>query len=384
MLTSANRDDVPAFDDVAIDPNGTLTIRNGRRGERGPVAAGRALHALLATADVPVALRLFVTQANGSETHASLAAFAKGLAYFGKSDRAELIRAIYARYKPTTATAPVPANAAMSPPASRTPPASRPAQRLISRGTFRRGLVAAAVIVFLASGAVVGWLLITPGARPKSDATQGEKPASKATAPSAKHAADSRPPSVTATKAHTPERPVSEARTVQPSAPARSHATLSKPESTPVPAPAAVLRSDADQAPLSPRTELARALSRIGEPARAAGPPLTNAAIREHAVAGTSAAIYSNDDVDVQPPVMLYPQLPPVLMVGSPSEGLVNRMELVVAPDGCVERVSLVGGPRRMADKMHQSGAEMWKFKPAVKDGVPVRYRTLVSWTVFP
>jgi hypothetical protein len=229
----------------------------------------------------------------------------------------------------------------------------------------------------------VVWLLITPGARPKSDATQGES-ASKATAPSAKHAADSRAPSVTATKVHTPERLVSEARTVQPSGPARSRATLSKPESTPVPAPAAVLRSYADQALLSPRTELARAPSPIGEPAREAGPPLTNAAIREHAVAGTSAAIYSTDDADVQPPVMLSPQLPPLFIVGSPSEGLVNRMELVVAPDGSVERVRLVSTPRRMADMMLLSGAKLWKFTPAVKDGVPVRYRALVTWTVFP
>ena len=81
---------------------------------------------------------------------------------------------------------------------------------------------------------------------------------------------------------------------------------------------------------------------------------------------------------------MLYPQLPPLLMVGSASEGLVNRMELVVASDGSVERVRLVSAPKRMADMMLLSGAKLWKFTPAVKDGVPVRYRTMVSWTVFP
>jgi outer membrane biosynthesis protein TonB len=71
-------------------------------------------------------------------------------------------------------------------------------------------------------------------------------------------------------------------------------------------------------------------------------------------------------------------------MVGSASEGLVNRMELVVASDGSVERVRLVSAPKRMADMMLLSGAKLWKFTPAVKDGVPVRYRTMVSWTVFP
>src|SRR4030095_11080801 len=54
---------VPIFDDVLIDGQGAVDVHNSRRGERGPVAPGRALHELLATADVPVPLRLFVTQA---------------------------------------------------------------------------------------------------------------------------------------------------------------------------------------------------------------------------------------------------------------------------------------------------------------------------------
>jgi hypothetical protein len=37
-----------------------------------------------------------------------------------------------------------------------------------------------------------------------------------------------------------------------------------------------------------------------------------------------------------------------------------------------------------MADMMLLSGAKLWRFSPAVKDGKPVRYRTTLSWTVFP
>lgn len=385
VMTSSNRDDIPPFDDVAIDPNGTLTIQGSRRGERGPVAAGRALHALLATADVPVALRLFVTQANAPETHASLAAFAKGLAYFGKSDRAELIRAIHARYKPTAAITQAPANPATSPQASRTPPASRPAQRLSSRVTFQRGLVAAALIVFLAAGGAVAWLLITRGPRPASGAAPSPKSASTApAAPSAKPAADSSAPRVTATKAHTADRPAKETPAVQPSVPPRPPATLPRPESIRLPAPADVRRSDGGPALLSPRTGPARPALSGGESTRETAAALTNAATGDHGVAGISAAIYSNHDADVQPPVMLSPQLPPPLMIGGPSDGRVNRMELVVAADGSVERVRLIGAPSRMADMMLLSGAKLWKFTPAVKDGVQVRYRTMVTWTVFP
>jgi hypothetical protein len=71
---------IPAFEDVIIDDQGGVRINAARRGERGPVAAGRALHTLLATADVPLPLRLFVTQANAPETHKSLKAFIDALA----------------------------------------------------------------------------------------------------------------------------------------------------------------------------------------------------------------------------------------------------------------------------------------------------------------
>src|SRR5688572_33098024 len=80
---------IPGFEDIVIDREGAVTIHGGRRGERGPVAAGRALHALLTTADIPVPLRLFVSQANAPETHESLQSFSQGLAYFGRPGRDE-------------------------------------------------------------------------------------------------------------------------------------------------------------------------------------------------------------------------------------------------------------------------------------------------------
>jgi outer membrane biosynthesis protein TonB len=87
----------------------------------------------------------------------------------------------------------------------------------------------------------------------------------------------------------------------------------------------------------------------------------------------------------VQPPVMVYPALPPPVFIAKDVEAVVvNRMELVIAADGSVERVRLVNGPTRMPDMMLLSGAKAWKFTPAFKNGVPVRYRTTVSWTGFP
>jgi outer membrane biosynthesis protein TonB len=119
-------------------------------------------------------------------------------------------------------------------------------------------------------------------------------------------------------------------------------------------------------------------------PSSAVSPVDADASSRRVAAQDDPATIYSFENGEVKPPVMLYPQLPPPLLIGSPAEALVNRMELVVAADGSVERVRLVNTPRRMADMMLLSGAKLWKFAPALKDGAPVRYRTIVSWTVFP
>jgi outer membrane biosynthesis protein TonB len=87
--------------------------------------------------------------------------------------------------------------------------------------------------------------------------------------------------------------------------------------------------------------------------------------------------VYSNADVDVAPPAMVYPHLPRVDFQGPG----VNSMEVVVATDGSVQRVRLISVARRMTDMMLLSGAKSWRFEPALRDGRPVRYRMVINWT---
>jgi hypothetical protein len=94
------------------------------------------------------------------------------------------------------------------------------------------------------------------------------------------------------------------------------------------------------------------------------------------------AGMYSSADLDVEPPVLLLPQLTPPLIRPGNSAPAMNRMVVVVSPEGTVERVQLVEGPARMVDMMLLSGAKTWRFTPAFKDGEPVRYRTVISWAV--
>jgi hypothetical protein len=93
-------------------------------------------------------------------------------------------------------------------------------------------------------------------------------------------------------------------------------------------------------------------------------------------------AIYSGRDADVEPPVLLYPQIPTNLMLAG--ENRLNIMELLISETGSVDQVRLVAGPSRLPDVMLLSGAKAWRFKPASRDGETVRYRALVSWAGTP
>jgi outer membrane biosynthesis protein TonB len=95
------------------------------------------------------------------------------------------------------------------------------------------------------------------------------------------------------------------------------------------------------------------------------------------------AIVYSREDADVLPPVLADPQLAQSALPEL-DRPVVNTLELLVAEDGSVERVRMLSRPRRMADMMVLSGVKMWKFRPAFKDGRPVRYLTVLDWTVTP
>jgi hypothetical protein len=356
---------IPGFDDVLIDGEGTVALQSTRRGERGPVAAGRALHTLLATADVPVPLRLFVTQANAPETHRSLQAFAEGLAYFGRPGRNELIQAIYERYRSLPAGAP---NSPVVPPPLPERPDESPEAR---RHGPPKWLMPAAVALCIVSLVAVMWFGLGSTGTAESVVTKA-KAAIATVAPTIKSALGSG----TSATPTTAEAPLVDQKKKSSAARPRQQAP-----STP-----RVDRGNGTRSfePLVRPFSLPPAAASGASDAAASAIPLT----REYVVApheDPSATIYSPVDADVQPPVMLYPSLPPPVFFARAGEAVVyNRMELVVAPDGSVESVRLVNGPTRMPDMMLLSGAKAWRFAPATRNGEAVRYRTSISWSGFP
>ena len=92
-------------------------------------------------------------------------------------------------------------------------------------------------------------------------------------------------------------------------------------------------------------------------------------------------SVYSSSDAAVIPPVLVRPVLPKEPPRGVP-EDKIGTIDLLVDEQGDVESVRLISPGNRFQERMLVSAAKMWKFRPAFKDGHPVRYRTRVRLTV--
>jgi hypothetical protein len=158
-------------------------------------------------------------------------------------------------------------------------------------------------------------------------------------------------------KPETPSAPVAAAPPPPPPPPSKKHPKPAAPTVTP--SPVAVATSAAPVA--IPRNELP--------------PPVVLG------VGPVDNVVYSPSDSAVIPPVLVRPVLPRQPPPGVP-ESQIGTIELVVDEQGDVEGVRLISPANRFYERMLVSAAKMWKFRPAFRDGHPVRYRTRVRLTV--
>jgi hypothetical protein len=85
----------------------------------------------------------------------------------------------------------------------------------------------------------------------------------------------------------------------------------------------------------------------------------------------------------VTPPAAVFPQLLGVLSPASPGIRLdALTIAVVVNEDGTVDSVKGVNAPQSMGEFVLLTAAlsvvKSWHFRPAIKDGAPVRYRQIV------
>ena len=356
---------VPELDDVLLASDGHVTLRRSR-GDKSPTAAGRMLHTLLSNSDVPMPLRLFVTQSTSHDTHGSLREFARGLAYFGKPNRHRLIEDLYTRS--SQAGQSLPAATPVPPPIPTSEPANQTTrQKETKRKAIKKWLFAAAVLGVASSGA---WLwnrgdsahdmqgsavrMLSGAADALADLGQQVSKALGSEVPA--------PVAATADSSDDPSRSKPKRRSTAHAVGADPALIVSRRVSLPKAAGALSLA-----AATPPRVDY-EATAVYAQPVEKPAP--------------APDVMYSSADRDVEPPALVFPQLTPPLVRTGTSVPAMNRMVVVVSPEGTVERVQLVEGPARMIDMMLLSGAKTWRFTPALKDGEPVRYRTVISWAV--
>jgi hypothetical protein len=95
---------------------------------------------------------------------------------------------------------------------------------------------------------------------------------------------------------------------------------------------------------------------------------------------GFSDRIYTSGDPGVIAPVLIRPYLPGLTEQTAVGTHL-GVLEVVVDRTGAVESVRLRSPENRYRERWWLFVAKNWQFRPAYKDGQPVRFLTLIPLT---
>jgi hypothetical protein len=404
---------LPELHQIQVLPDGGVAVIGGTVVHEPVRRLGQLLQATLGQSEPPVQLRLLVSQATAPiPAYASMREIDEALGYFERPGRDAVLRDLYTRASQAAAASAVvtmptldtivPLPQSETPKTARTKPAAKSTARAVR-------LVSIGAVVVLLCGAGAQYLRVSgklPGATRMVSAVasrglrvfgdtvvNGLSWATERVGLGRMVSGETSAVESPQSGATTPTRPARTERTRPVTSEAASaesaHSSLPHgPGSTAATTDVAVNTSGSIEPPtdnLSSRmvTFAAFDLEPVGGSAsRPAAvtevPALPNSPSGVDDAEGGDSAIYSPRSEGVASPIALRPQLPREL----PPD--VNRselrlIELVISPLGTVESVRLIGDPRNVHDSMLLSAAKAWVFRPAVKDGVPVRYRKTVS-----
>jgi hypothetical protein len=350
---------VPDLHGVFLTASGEVIASGPPTGDAAPRELARILHQIVSPDSMPPAARLFVGRWSDSDS-GSLAEFASELEYFARPNGREVLAGLYSRFEGTARSAPRPVpELTVARPERKNPVTSREKedkkrdpdaiQRWLK--AHRHEVVAAVAVITaaLATGIVVWmWPAMTPVV-----AKQLEKAGLRAS--SAEEAEAQNP---------TADSSSDTGRT----AARKTRTTRNRPNS---PTPTKI--------PLQIETSAAPAA--VSQDHAALGPVDADAAILP-STSVPDLRIYSEADAGVQPPRLRSAGIPESLLRGF--ERRTNAVELIVGERGDVQQVRMLNEPRRMPDIMVLSRVKELLFEPAVKNGVAVRYKLVLTWDVTP
>jgi TonB family protein len=92
--------------------------------------------------------------------------------------------------------------------------------------------------------------------------------------------------------------------------------------------------------------------------------------------------VYSNADADIVPPVALRQELPPY--PGQVPIARQGMIEVLIDETGAVESALMRISVSNAYDNLALAAARSWRFRPAMLNGTPVKYRKAVQVTIKP
>ena len=98
------------------------------------------------------------------------------------------------------------------------------------------------------------------------------------------------------------------------------------------------------------------------------------------AAAPRQPAVYSQDDKNVTPPVMVRQDIPQY--PGRVAFDRVGVLEVMIDINGAVESATMLEGVEALYNRLLLTAAKSWMYQPARLDGAPVKYRKRIQVTV--
>ena len=372
---------IPGPEDLLIDDNGKLQLGFGPDEAQNPVSIlAKLLKSLLNGVDAPGGLRDLATEnAKSNPALSSVSAFERALAFYERPGRASELQAIAARLRSFTATSVEPPEdpqaefdrlrekLAAKAEADEPTEAGKPVKRF-----SRRTIAIAAGVELAILGAIVVY------ARPHyfnqtSELTDRvEQKLADTISSGLNKMGSGRLPAVP------PRRWPAEAMPAGPPEPAKA----SRPAPATHPVGTTLTEKAGARTPILlptgsvPLTTGGVATGPAFTMAPASGPrPLTSGPRVDPGLNTGPIQTYTPADGEVDPPRITRQQLPRQPEPGDDT----GYFDVIVNETGDVERVQLVSPMRRFQERMLMAAAKAWKFRPALLDGQPVRYRMRIA-----
>jgi hypothetical protein len=377
---------VPAVEDLAIDEIGNLQLGFGPDEQQNQVSVlASLLKSLLTGVDAPGGLRdLANDNAKTTPALSSVSTFQRALGFYERPGRASELRGVAARLRDFSAAAVEPKAdpkvefERLREKVAAKAEAEEPTKPAKTRARFSRRTIAIAAAVELA---ILGAIVVY--ARPHyftqttafTDRVEQKLADTISSGLNKMGSAEGKSAPAAALPAEAPATGgVEPSKVVKPSL---SPAPAGHPVGT------ALVEKDSARTPiLLPTGEVP--LTTGGE---AKGPVFTiapSAPVAKSVAAGPHAAsasaapaseLFTAANPDVDPPRITRQQLPRQPEPGDDT----GYFDVIITETGDVERVQLVSPMRRFQERMLMAAAKAWKFRPALRDGQPVRYRMRIA-----